>query len=190
MILTKWSDPTKVPDFAVNIEKVSYEIDKCCKNRKLSKFPPDIARQYTTNIVNGLLHQLLSFPVQMIAINIIRKEFPGLNDIMKIAVNNEIQELHQSLDLKIRQLTPEDIFEKNASMNAALTLNWSRISDQQHLLVPFKAIEVLEKGEYLLKLFDSVPVTDAQRYTKTVDMWAGHLKMVSLYTWKFRNEKK
>jgi len=188
MILAKWTDPKKIPNFVVNEEKANYQIDKCANNKKLASIPSDTAQQFAKTIVKGLIHQLLSLPIEMIAIDICRKECPNLNNIMKTALNNEIQELHQSLEPRIKQMTPEDIFEKNAAMNAAFTLNWSRISGDEHILVPFKTVEVLDKGRELLKVYDDIAKTDAQRYTKIVDGWADKLKMNTLYTWKFRDE--
>lgn len=190
MILAKWTDPRKIPNFAVNDEKLSYQIDKCIKDKKLQKFPPDIARQFATTVVNGLLHQLLSLPVEMIAINICRKECQGLNDIMETAINNEIQELHKSLSPKIRQITPDNVFNKNAAMNAAFTLNWSRISGKQHIMVPFKTIEIIDEGEDLLNIYDDILNSNVEIYTKVVDGWAQKLKLATLYEWTYKDEKK
>ena len=187
MILVKWSDPENIPDFAVKDNKVSHQIDKYSKDRKLEKFPPDKTHQFVKSIVMGLMHQLISQPVEMIAMDICREECPGLKDIMETSINNTILALHQNLDPKIRQITPTDLFEKNNAMNAALALNWVRMSENEHLLVPFKTVGILDKGKELLKIFDSVPVSDKQRYTKTVDGWADKLQLSSLYTWKYRN---
>jgi len=186
MILVKWSDPENIPDFAVKDNKVSHQIDKYSKDNKLKKLPPDKTHQFIKSIIIGLMHQLISQPVEMIAMDICRKECPGLRDIMETSNNSAILKLHQNLDPKIRQITPSDLFEKSNSMNAALALNWVRMSENEHLLVPFKTVEMLDKGKELLKIFDSILVSDKQRYTKTVDGWADKLQLASLYTWKYR----
>ena len=185
MILTKWSNPDKIPVFVENNDKISYRIEKCANNAKLAKFKPDAARKFAGLIVKGLLHQLLSIPSEMIAIDICRTDCPGLLNMMHIAVNNEIQEFHQSLEPKIRQVTPEDIFKKNASMNAAFAVYWSRISENQHVLIPFMALDVLDKGKELLKVFDNISETDVQKYTKVVDGWALELELSTLYKWEY-----
>lgn len=189
MLLAKWTNPTRIPIFVPNQGKVSYQIDKVSQNKKLQNFSIEIARQYASQIVMGLLHQLLSQPIEMISIDICRQECPSLFNLMDTAISNEIQELHQSLKLEVRQKTPEEIFIKNTMMNAAFTLNWSRISGNQHLLVPFFAANILNEGKELLKIYDSVDTDDPQRYSKTVNVWAEKLDMASLYRWEFRNEQ-
>lgn len=189
MILEKWKDPAKIPVFTLNMEKIQYLIEKTAKNKKLSSVPSAAVRQFSETIVKGLVYQLLSLPTEMMAMDLCREECPGLSELMEIAVNNEIQELHQSLDPKIRQRTPEDIFEKNAAMNAAFAMNWSRISGDKHLLVPFRSVEALDRGEILLRIYDDISAADPQRCAKTVDGWANNLNMASLYSWNYRNEK-
>ncbi len=185
MILTKWSDPDKIPIFIVDKRKVDDQIEKCVKSEKLLNIEPDAARQFASHVVNGLLHQLLSIPAEMIAMNICSIECPGLRDMMITAANNEIQEAHQCLDPKITQVVPEDIFLKNAAMNAAFAVKWSQISGNQHILVPFMALDVLEKGKELLKIFDDIPDTDVQKYSKAIDGWACMLELTSYYKWEF-----
>ncbi len=186
MILIKWSNPERIPVSMINEEKVHYQIEKCIKNRKLFSLPQHAALQFSSNIINGLVQQLLSLPIEMIAVKICQEECPSLEGMMDKALNNEIQEIHQSLRPDIKQLTPEDIFEKNATMNAAFALNYSRISRSQHALMPFMAEGILDKGKELLKIYDDQLGTYSEKYINTVDEWAQRLKMATLYSWEYR----
>ena len=188
MLLAKWTDPKRIPVFVTNQIKVSYQIEKASRNKKLQNFPIEIARQYASQIINGLIHQLLSQPIEMISIDICRRECPSLSSMMSMTIRNEIQEFHQVFKPEIKKITPEEIFVKNVSMSAAFTLNWSRISGEENLLVPFIAANVLEEGKELLKIYDSVHAEDPRRYLKTVNLWAEKLNMTSFYKWEYRNE--
>jgi hypothetical protein len=185
MILIKWADHSRVPLFVENTDKIAYRIDKVSKNGKLANISPDAARQYASLIVKGLLHQLLSISAEMLALNRYLLNAPGLKDMMITVIRNEIQEAHQSLAPKIKEITPEDIFNKSAAINAAFALNWSRISGDDHILVPFMAVDQLDNGKALMNIYDDLPEIDNQKYTKLIDGWAQALELNSYYNWEF-----
>jgi len=185
MLLIKWSDPKNIPVFMVIDEKVDRLIEEVAKDPKLAGFGPDKSMDYSAFLVKGLLQQLISVPSQMLAMDICRNECPGLSDMMETAANIEIKECHQSLEPSIRQVTPDAIFKPNASMNAAFALYWSRITGNEHVLLPFVAADIMQNGKALLDLFDGTSKTGAKKYKRTVDAWALKMGLTSLYEWGY-----
>jgi hypothetical protein len=189
MLLVKWANPEKIPSFVVRDDKMNYLIDKCSKYTGLSKLPADSTRQYARMISYGLMNQLQSQPMEMMAIAYCRQNCPGLIELQNETVNTSIREGTASLAPNIKAMTPPDIFEKNAVMNAAFAINWARLTGSDVAVLPFKSMGFYDKGYDLFKIFESIADDDLDRYVKNVDGWAQMLQLSSLYEWHFRKAK-
>lgn len=186
MLLIKWANPDKIPSFVIRDEKVNYLIDKCSKYSALSNLPGDQSRQFARMICHGLLHQLQSQPLEMMAIAYCRQNCPVLIDLQNETVNTSLREATASLGPKIQAMTPPDIFEKNAIMNAAFAINWARLTGSDIAVLPFKSMGYYDKGYDLFRIFESISDDDPDRYVKNVDGWAPMLQLSSFYEWHFR----
>jgi hypothetical protein len=186
MLLVKWANPEKIASFVVRDEKMNYLVDKYSKHTALSKLPSDAVRQYARLIAHGLMNQLQSQPIEMMAIAYCRQNCPGLVDLQNEAVVASLREATASLSPQIRETSPPEVFEKNATMNAAFAINWARLTGSDVAVLPFKTLGFYEKGQDLFRIYETIPDNDPDRYVKNVDGWAQMLQLVSLYEWRYR----
>ena len=186
MLLVKWANPEKIPSFVVRDDKMNYLIDKCSNHSALSKLPAESSKQFARMISQGLMNQLQSQPMEMMAIAFCRQNCPELIELQNETVNTSIREATASLAPNIKAMTPPDIFEKNAVMNAAFAINWARLTGSDIAVLPFKSMGFYDKGYDLFKIFESIPDEDTDRYVKNVDGWAQMLQLSSLYEWHYR----
>lgn len=186
MLLVKWANPEKIPTFVVRDEKMNYLIDKCSKFSALNNLPADSSRQYARMISHGLMNQLQSQPMEMMAIAYCRQNCTSLIELQDETVSTSIREATASLAPKIKAMTPPDIFEKNAVMNSAFATNWARLTGSDVAVLPFKSMGFYDKGYDLFKIFEAIAYDDPERYVKNVDGWAQMLQLSSFYEWHFR----
>jgi hypothetical protein len=186
MLLIKWANPEKIPSFVVRDDKINFLIDKCSKHSALSNLPAESSRQFARMISHGLMNQLQSQAMEMMAIAFCRQNCPGLIELQDETVNTSIREGTASLAPNIKAMTPPDIFEKSATMNAAFAINWARLTGSDIVVLPFKSTGFFDKGHDLFRIFESIPDDDPDRYVKNVDGWAQMLQLSSLYEWHFR----
>jgi hypothetical protein len=147
----------------------------------------DTARQYADMIVIGILQQLNSLPIQFISMDMIADLCPGLRLLQEESVNNEMREASAAFTPKIQKITPKEIFDRNAAMNAAYAIKWSRVSGDTMVLLPYRSLGYLNRGEKLLEKYESLSTKkDPDRYIETVDAWAKDLKMETWYEWHYR----
>ena len=187
MLLIKWGDPNRIPDFAVT-DAISKElVQKFAGLTEKQGLTAEAASQYAGMIVTGVLQQLNSIPIQMISMDMISELCPGLWEFQQESVRNEIREASRNFSKRIQKMTPKMIFDQNASMNAAYAIRWSQISGNRTLLMPYRSLGYINKGNRLIQAYDEIAQKpDPDRYTETVDSWAKILKMDDWYEWRYR----
>jgi hypothetical protein len=186
MLLVKWANPERIPVLVVNQGKVEYLVNKVAGSRAIGKVTPEVARKYAEMVVGGLLNQLQSVPVEMMAIAYIRNTCTALVELQDETMALSLREGSAILAPNVRADAPVEIFDKSAAMNAAFALNWSRLTGSDVVLLPFRSLGYLDKGQDLFRIFESVPDNDPDRYVKVVDGWAQMLHLSTLYAWRFR----
>ena len=95
-----------------------------------------------------------------------------------------LRQLTAVLAPQFRESAPADLFEKNALMNAAMVLAWSRLSGQRAATIPFESLGLLPRAEQLLASLEKFPAPTSTDHMATVDAWAETLSMSTLYEWK------
>lgn len=98
-----------------------------------------------------------------------------------------LRQLSEIFSPKFRQQVPQELFERNVAMSAALAKAWSELSASRLPIIPYEVTGFLEKGESLLAVVDARPGNTSGNHVATVDAWAGQLGMGSLFAWKFSN---
>ena len=187
MLLIKWGDHDRIPDFAILDKNVAYLQDKFAKQVSAKGMPVDTARQYARMIVTGILQQLNSTPIQIISMDMITDLCPGLRPLQEESVNNEMREASAAFTPQIQKITPKEIFDRNAVMNAAYAIKWSRISGDRMVLLPYQSLGYLKTAEKLLEKYEVLSTKkDPDRYIETVNAWAKALKMETWYEWHYR----
>jgi hypothetical protein len=110
-------------------------------------------------------------------------ECPSLRQEQHLSIVGEIREQSGCLAPPIKMMTPKDIFERNASMNAAFALWWAKLFGEKQAILPYKAMGFTAKGELLLEKFNELKASEEPRYCKLVDGWASILGVSDWYKW-------
>jgi hypothetical protein len=187
MLLIKWGDPDRIPDFIIHEDKTNSLIESFSNQTIPKGVPSDIAGEYARMIVIGVLQQLNSIPIQMLSIDMVKDLCPKLQDLQKEAVNIELQESSSAFSKKVQEITPKIIFDQNATMNAAYAVRWSHISGNKSILLPYDSLGYTKRGKLLLDIYGSLAKKrDPDRYTEIVDGWASVLNMNDWYEWRYR----
>jgi len=189
MLLVLWSDPTKVPSFVPDESKCAFLAGKWAKAKELRGLPARIADQTATLLMRGLLQQLQSMPLEIRVTNFCFEKCPDLREMQAESVGVSLRKASQVLSPEVKNRSPEEVFNKNVAMNAALVLNWARLSGSRIALLPYESTGRLDAGQRLLAALDAMPAADAEIHVRTVDAWAEQLKLRTLYQWEFTNRR-
>ena len=187
MLLVLWSDSTKVPGMAFEKSKCGYLADKWAKTKPLADLPADGAAAKARFYVEGLLKQLNSGPLEIRVANLCFASCPSLRDMQAELLNTQLRGISEAFSPKIKDRVPPEVFQKNVSMNAALALNWARLSGSRLCLLPYESTGYIGAGQKLLDAVDSDLDQTSVNHLRTVDSWAGQLSLRTLYQWEFSN---
>jgi len=182
MLLEKWADDGIVYHFVSKKHDIDYQIKKVIKKIK-ANIPDDIKENIAYKIVTGLLQQVNSFPCEMFATEICYNDHISLREEQSWIINQQLRMNATSLDPDIRKIMPPDIFKKNATMNAAYALWWSRLSNDSSVIVPYKVADYMGQGEELFTIIENNKNLNINRYQYTVDAWAEKLQFTDCYEW-------
>jgi hypothetical protein len=147
MLLVSWSDPTKVPGMAFEKAKCDYLAGKWAKTKQLAAFPADVAAKTANFHVESLLKQLHSTPLEIRVANLCHESCPSLRDMQAESCNAHLRSISEVFSPKIKQIAPPDAYQKNVAMNAALALNWARLSGSRLCLLPYESTGSRMKAE-------------------------------------------
>lgn len=187
MLLVLWSDPTRVPTMRYHQEKCEYLAGKWAKTQSLSDLPAETAARRASFYTEGLLKQLSATPLEIRVAKLCFETCPSLRGMQTDLFTAHLREISEGFAPKIQSRTPPDAFQKSMAMNAALALNWARLSESRMCLLPYESTGRLELGQKLLDAVDSAVST--QDYTATVDAWADLLSLRNLYVWEYSNRR-
>jgi hypothetical protein len=186
MLLIKWADSERIPDFSVaDQRKASIEAD-LMKKTSHKGIPEAAQRQFVSQLVSGLLLQLASVPMELVVLDWCHRECHGLREEQELEVHANLRELSANLDPKIREMVPGEIYERSVAMNAAFVLRWSHLTGNLQALLPYRALGFLQKGEQLINLLEAIPAGALDLYPRVVDAWAKELVMNGWYSWIYR----
>lgn len=138
--------------------------------------------QYRDMLLNGLGYQLRSVPVGLRIDGWIGAEHPDLKDLQEQAVKKQLQDNLRLLEGPLRSESPAKIFEASVAMLAAFAAYWARAWGDAKILQPYKLVGLLDKGERLLKLLDTMSADPADD-PELVEAWAFELGIKGWYRW-------
>lgn len=187
MILVLWSDPTKVPGMAFEKSKCDFLAGKWAKTKQLAAMPAETAARTANFFVESLLRQVNSMPLEIRVANLCYDSCPSLREMQAESFTAHLRGISEALSPKIKEIIPADVFQKNVAMNAALALNWARLSGSRMCLLPYESTGHVEAGQKLLDAVDAAPENTSESHMRTVDAWAEALSLRTLYRWELSN---
>lgn len=187
MLLRLWSNPTRIPVFSPNTDKVHFFADRMAKSKPLKQFPARTAIETARHLVQGLLHQLRSAPMEIQTVCDCRTQCPELVDMQTDSVEAYLRLLSKNFAPNIRSIAPDQTWKNSVSMNSAYALNWSGITGSTLPMLPYQSAGFAEIAGTLLTEINTRPDKTSETYTQIVDAWAGRLGLNTLYKWECRN---
>ena len=186
MLLIKWADPKRIPDFRPVPEKAQALKIRMMPQMRKRGYEASIAGKYIDMIVLGLLQQLNSIPCQIMATEMCYELCPNLREEITLSMNSELKEASGVLDPKIKGATPPEIFARSVAMNGAYAKRWADKSGDRLALLPYEATGFIKKATELCHAFDLIPADSPDRYPHSVDSWAKVLEMEGWYEFTYR----
>src|SRR5688572_8234865 len=144
MLLILWSDPTKVPGMVFEKAKCDYLAGKWSKKKELAAQDADTAAKMANFYVESLVRQVSSTPLEIRVANMCFESCPSLRDIQAESINAHLRGISEAFSAKIKDRVPLEVFQKNVEMNAALALNWARLSGSRLCLLPYESTGHIE----------------------------------------------
>jgi hypothetical protein len=187
MLIRLWSNPKSIPVFSPNAEKVRSLADGMAKSKPLNQFPAKTAIETSLQLVQGLLHQLRSMPIEIQTIRDCRTHCPDLLDLQTESVEAQLRVSSESFGPRIRSIAPDHIWKNSVSMSSAYALNWSGISGSTLPMLPYLSAGFADTAATLLAEVNTRPDKTSEAYTQIVDAWAGQLGLNTIYKWESRN---
>jgi hypothetical protein len=172
MLLVKWHNPERIPDFMPNEDKVRYIEGKAAAALRRLKMPESALTKYVSFIVRGLLHQLNAVPCSILANEWCYAECHGLRDEQEAGILLDLRRSSASMAPKFKAQAPAEIFDRSAAMSAAFALWWAETSGDRLGLLPYEAAGYLKKGEELIAAMRKIPEDMLAKYPGTVNAWA------------------
>jgi len=187
MLLIMWSDPTRVPELVADQPKCDYWGKRWSGSKQMASMPRESALRLAGQHLKGLIQQLQSLPMEIRVARLIFESCPGLREMQHEMLSTHLRQLSGIFSPKIRQQVPQELFERNVAMSAALAKAWGELNGSRLPVIPYETTGYLGKGENLLAVIDVLPENTSENHVATVDAWAGQLGMGSLFGWKYTN---
>jgi len=187
MLLVLWSDPTKVPGMVFEKAKCDFLAGKWAKTKQLAALHPETAARTANFYVESLLRQVSSTPLEIRVANLCYESCPSLRDMQAESFTAHLRGISEAFSPKIKEIAPPDVFQKNVAMNAALALNWARLSGSRMCLLPYESTGHVNAGQKLLDIVDAASAHTSENHMRTVDAWAEELSLRTLYRWDLSN---
>ncbi|OGV66148.1 MAG: hypothetical protein A3K19_19630 [Lentisphaerae bacterium RIFOXYB12_FULL_65_16] len=186
MLLLKWRDRNRIPDFMLIPEKVQYFEAKGSNDVRKLKLPEQTERQDSSMLVQGLLQQLNSVPCSILGGEWCYANCPNLRSEQGLYMGLELRQNSASLAPAVKTQTPRDVFEKSVTMSAAYALWWSDLGGEHLAPLPYESLGYTKGGRELLALLRAIPSDSTTAYVDAVNAWAGHLQLGPLVEWRYR----
>jgi hypothetical protein len=187
MLLVLWSDPANVPGMAFEKEKCASLAGQWAATKQLAALSSVTAARTASFYVESLLRQVNSTPLEIRVANLCYESCPSLREMQAESFTAHLRGLSEAFSPKIRESAPPEVFQKNVAMNAALALNWARLSGSRICLLPYESTGHIDAGQKLLDAVDAASAHTSVNHMLTVDAWAEELSLRTLYRWELSN---
>lgn len=187
MLLVLWSDPSNVPGMAIEKAKCDFLADTWAKTNQLAAMSAETAARTANFYFESLLRQVNSAPLEIRVANLCYESCPSLREMQAESFNAHLRGISGAFSPKVKETAPPDVFQKNMAMNAAVALNWARLSDSRMCLLPYESTGHVNAGQKLLDIVDAASAHTSENHMRTVDAWAEELSLRTLYRWELSN---
>jgi len=153
----------------------------------IAKIGQAAARQFATQLLEGVVVHLRSIPLALAVDSSIETELEALRETQRRVLANQLRENEQALDAAGSDLLPQRLVDATCAISAALALFWAERWDQPGLAAPYQYSGHAATGGQLLDVWRE-NVSDGERDHLVIDAWAQLLGISGWYAWLATND--
>ena len=133
-------------------------------------------------LFSGLITHLRSVPIGLRVISWLDHNYPALKDLEQSFAEQELKMGIDSLDTRIRDMMPPEVFDPTTYINAAHAAYWAERLGRSALINPYRRMGFDSHGKKLLNIMLDMS-EDSLYDTELIDRWAAYMKIQDWYTW-------
>ena len=145
--------------------------------------PIEAIRATADFVYRGAVQQVTNVAIDIRIEGWIRQEYPGLREVQRSALEQDVRERYAALHPIIRETNPLRIYRANQVLNAAWTESVRLLLDEPELVRPYRGTRYRTLAKRLLRHLRDQPDRGASGDRDEVDHWAGELGMSGWYVW-------
>lgn len=130
----------------------------------------------------GLITHLRSVPVGLRVVTWMGRNYPQLHSLERTFAEEELKLGEASLDTRVQEMMPPEIFNPTSAISAAHAIYWSQRLEKPELVNPYRLMGFESQGHRLLEALDSLDAAP-QHDRSLIDRWAALLGLQDWYTW-------
>jgi len=133
-------------------------------------------------LFTGMITHLRSVPIGLRVVAWLGRNYPQLRELERPFAEQELKMGTESLDSRVREMMPPEIFKPTSCINAAHAIYWAERLEKYDLVNPYRSLGFESQGRKLLEITTSVS-DDPLHDKELIDRWAEHLGLQEWYTW-------
>ena len=133
-------------------------------------------------LLDGLITHLRSVPLGLRVSESLSLEHPELLELEAAQAEQELIISKETLSERIREVTPQEVFDATQAINAAFAIFWAGRLERGEIVNPYRLAGFESQGRALLKIFEEIP-NDPIHDCELIDRWADYLQIRNFYTW-------
>ena len=147
-----------------------------------AKMGPAAARQFATQLLEGVVVHLRSIPLALAIDSDIETEFEALRETQRRVLAQQLRENEQALDAARGGILPQRVVDATCAISAALALFWAERWSEPGLAAPYQVSGHAGTGTQLLETWRE-NISDGSRDHLVIDAWAELLGIADWYVW-------
>ena len=133
-------------------------------------------------LLDGLITHLRSIPLSLRVSESLSLDHPEILELEAAQAEQELLISKETLSERIREITPQEVFDATQAINAAFAIFWAGRLEHPEIANPYRLAGFELQGKALLKIFEEIP-NDPINDCELIDRWADYLQIRNFYTW-------
>lgn len=144
--------------------------------------PPEAVKELLSIWHAGVVRQVTNYPIDLRIQRWLFKEYPGMGDLHREALREQLREDQAVLAPEIEFFTPPPVYEVSVIMNCAFASRISEMLGESSPPLPYPKRLAMAANE-LLAILDRGQENNHRGDIRIVNRWAQRLSIGNWYTW-------
>jgi len=144
--------------------------------------PPEAVKELLSIWHQGVVRQLVNYPVDLRIEEWLFREYPGMSDLYTETLREQLREDQVVLVPEIGLFTPRCVYEASVIMNCAFARRVCEMLGDSSLRLPYPK-RLARAANELLAILDREEEDNHRGDIRVVNQWAQRLGIENWYTW-------